>query len=60
LGFGNYSSRALVTPKKGPCSFLVLSIGKSINQALGVFWSYQRELDKDLENLFYFGMSYSF
>jgi uncharacterized protein (TIGR02001 family) len=60
LAYGTYSSRSLAVPKKEATSFLVFTIGKNINAATSAFWSYQREIDKDMENHFYCGLSYNF
>jgi uncharacterized protein (TIGR02001 family) len=60
LAFGTYSSRSLPVPKKEATSFLVFTLAKNINPATSAFWSYQREIDKDMENHFCCGLSYNF
>jgi hypothetical protein len=60
LAYGTYSSRSLVVPKKEATSFLAFTLAKNINPATSAFWSYQREIDKDMENHFYCGLSYNF
>jgi len=60
IGYGTYSSRWVSSPTEDPVSLLLLTAATSVTDDTSIFWSYSHNIEGGIENIFYFGGTYSF
>ncbi len=60
VGYGNYSSRYLDTPKKEAIGNITLSANKAVTDQLSVGWCYEIPFQTDLENSLWINCSLSY